>query len=794
MATAGALLFAATANATVPGRAVDPLTSFGFGSALVGSTPVGNGPAALAINQATHTIYVENGQNANGPNAGGNTISVIDARRCSALDISHCSGPWATVTVGNLPSGIAIDVKTDTVYVTNLGDNTVSVFDGATCNGENTSGCGQTPATVPVGSSPVGLFADPLNHTVYIPNSGQNDVSVLDSATCNATDLAACPSTAPPSVTVGGTPLDVDVNQATHTAYVTTIGALNGWTVFDADTCNATVQSGCGALGYLNGDPIGPSAAEVDPANATLYTANFDNTVSAFDLRHCNASDLVGCATETPGTLTPFPDPGFGDNVLWVAVDAPLHSVYAVYQRDAALVVVDTNVCNGRHLSACASLQPATIHTGGDPEMVRLDTHTQTLYTANEVDNDVSVIDARRCNAQVTSGCRHRPPAVNVPQPGGIAADAAAHTAYVTTGSHAVAMIDTRHCNATGAAGCMHKSPRFAVGNSPVAIAVDRHTHTVYVADYGAGAAGAISVLDERTCNAGRTTDCTVLHTLRVPGGNPDDLALDPATGTLYAATIAGGGPDLVSVFDAATCNAEASLGCGLTPASLEVGNSGGGFSTLSVAVNQATNTLYATNLVTAGTGQFAGSSVYVINGATCDAQDTSGCNQVPDTIMVPSSAAAGSTPVGIAVDQATDTIYTADLDGGESAGTVAVINGATCNGQDTSGCGQTPVTVPVGFGAEGVAIDAGTHDVYVNNIEDASVSVIDGATCNGQSTAGCSTTAPKIAVGDYPGAALTETKQLSNSSQPIAVDPTTATAYIQNIDGVSVIPLARQR
>jgi DNA-binding beta-propeller fold protein YncE len=81
------------------------------------------------------------------------------------------------------------------------------------------------------------------------------------------------------------------------------------------------------------------------------------------------------------------------------------------------------------------------------------------------------------------------------------------------------------------------------------------------------------------------------------------------------------------------------------------------------------------------------------------------------------------------------------------------VINGASCNGSDHAGCGQTPATVAAGFGAVGVAIDPATDTVYVANIEDASVSVIEGATCNGSDTAGCSQTPPKLAVGDYSSA-----------------------------------------
>ena len=182
--------------------------------------------------------------------------------------------------------------------------------------------------------------------------------------------------------------------------------------VVDTDLCNGAHLAGCANLAPQEiHTGANPEAISLDPGTHTLYTANFDNTVSAFDLRHCNASDLAGCATQKPGTVTPFPLPGF-EHDLWVAVDAPLHSVYVVYQKDDALVVVNTNVCNGSHRSACAALRPPTIHTGSDPESVVVDNQTQTLYTANQVDNDVSVIDASRCNAQTTAGCRHPAPAV----------------------------------------------------------------------------------------------------------------------------------------------------------------------------------------------------------------------------------------------------------------------------------------------------------------------------------------------------------------------------------------------
>ena len=759
--------------------------AIGFGSALVASAPTGNGPSTLAINPDTHTIYVANGHNDAGGSVGGNTVSVIDARHCRAQDVSRCKGPWPTITVGNLPSGIAIDNRTDTVYVANFDDDTVSVFNGATCNAIDSSGCGQTPAQVPVGLRPIQLLADPANHTVYVANSDDFSgasipVSMIDSARCNATHLTTCPTTAPRSVDVGATPLDIDVDQATHTVYVTTIGTLNGWSVFDANTCNATIQSGCGSIGHLTGDHAGPNAGKVDPTTNTLYTANFNNTVSAFDLRHCNAADLAGCAAQTPGTVTPFPNSSF-EQSLWVAVDAANHTVYAVYQKDDALLVIDTNRCNGRHPAACATLSPQEVHTGTDPEMVRLDAQTQTLYTANQVDNNISVIDASRCNADTISGCRHPAPSFTS-QTGLLAADPATHTLYHASGASAIAMTNTSSCNADRLSGCAGMTPTVTVGESPQAVAVDHLTDTAYIANHGSGSTGTVSVINTRTCNAHTSTGCGHLQTLQVPAGNPDDIAVDSATDTIYVATITSSGPDLVSVFNSATCNAGDAVGCGQTPATVAVGSSGDEpeNSILNLAVNRATNTVYAANVFNTGLGSpppFLGNRVYVINGATCDAANTTGCGETPAVVTLSPNPPVGSNPFAIAVDQATNTIYTANIADGEHPGTVSVINGARCNGQDTSGCDQTPPTAQAGFGAAGIAVDHTAHEVYVTNIEDTSVSVISGATCNGSDTAGCDRSPTDVSVGNYPDA--------------IAVDPTVGSAYVSNLDNtISVIPL----
>ena len=756
----------------------------GLGSARVGSARVGKGPSELAVDPATHTIYVANGNNDNGPDAGGDTVSVIDTRRCDARDVSRCKGRWPTIKVGKLPAGIAVDEQTDTVYVASVGSDSVSVFNGATCNAIDASGCQQTPASVPVGLGPLGLYADPANHTVYVANFGapatggdpgnSTTVSMIDSATCNATDLAACPATPPATVTVGGAPSAVTVDQDTGSAYVTTIGKglQNGWSVFNATTCNATVQSGCGSIGRLPGDSAGPSDGEVDDANHTLYTANYDNTISAFDLSRCNAADLAGCAHDKPGTVTPWPNPGFQENDLYAVVDPSLHSVYVSYEKDAALVVVNTNVCDGTHIAACARLRPASVHTGAEPEDVILDPTTQTLYTANEVDNDISVIDPSKCSAANTTGCRHPAPSVAIPGAGAVATDTAVHTAYVASGTDELAMINTRRCRADRTAGCAQTPPDAKVGKYPADVATNPKTGTVYVAGYGPHSTSEIIVINAHRCNAAHTAGCSKFKTLRIGAGLPNQLAVNPVTDTVYVTIATAHGPDIVDVFNGATCNATNATGCHQKPGELKLGSSGGGLgkSSLYLAVNPRTNTLYATHVVWANQDAH---TVYVLNGATCDAADHAGCGQTPATITV------GDDPRAPAVDPGTNTIYVANHAEGDYAATVSVINGATCNATHHRGCHHRPPVTSVGFGAISLAVDPSSHRVYSTNLQDTSVSVIDGASCDGRHHGGCRKRPVQDAVGNYPSA--------------IAADPGAGTAYVANTDNtVSVVPLGR--
>ena len=158
-----------------------------------------------------------------------------------------------------------------------------------------------------------------------------------------------------------------------------------------------------------------------------------------------------------------------------------------------------------------------------------------------------------------------------------------------------------------------------------------------------------------------------------------------------------------------------------------------------------------------------------MINGATCNGVQHTGCGQTPAPVTV------GPAPFGIAVNQATNTIYVANNNGGDGPSSLSVINGATCDGTNTTGCGNAPPVIPgVGRAPNGIALDQSTHTVYTANSQDATVSVVN---VTPAAIAHHSKQPPRVAVGSPPAA--------------VAVDTANHTIYVVNsFDAtVSILP-----
>jgi DNA-binding beta-propeller fold protein YncE len=703
---------------------------------------VPGGPIALASNPRDKTLYVV---------TVGRTISLVSTARCNRLVRSGCK------VAASVPGHagfqfVAVDPSTNTIYAlfggTAGAGHTVQVINGARCNAGNASNC-HAVATVQVGRFPIGAALDRAARTLYVSNNYSGTVSMINTRRCNARRTAGC-ARRPAVARVGKGPNISAVDQATHTLYVPNDGpggssgntGSGGTTVslIDTATCNATIQAGCRApapAATVTNTPFG-----VTIAAGTVYAWNTgsdtvpSNTAALINAATCNATRHTSCHGPQP-TATVGAGPGPG------ASNPRTRTVYAVNTDDDTVSALSTATCNARHHARCAPAAP-TLATGGLPAFVLVDAATDTLYAANVVDNTVSVLSGAACNATDQRGCRRLAP--SVPQHEYLmSADPATNTIYAGNLSRPrIDVINGATCHARQLAGCTPvaeipmASPQANVGS------IDHATHTLYASN---PLSDTVAVINTATCNAENTTGCRAHPpTIRI-GRFPNAPAVNTATQTMYVSY--GSTGNQVAVVNAATCNATDTSGCGQTPAVVKVGQG-----TFVLAVSAATDTVYGPNA--------SSDTVAVINGASCNGTGHSGCGHLAATAKV------GSGPFGVAVNDRTHTVYVTNNAGGDSPGTVSVINSATCNGTMTAGCSGPFRTMTTGRSPLLAAVDARTGTVYISDFASAAVTILDGSRCNASVTSGCGKAGHEQPVG----------------SQPIglAVNPRTHTVYATQV------------
>jgi len=728
----------------VPGTPVTRLGGLLESIASPGSAPtlqVGANPVGELVDQRTHTLYVANG--------GSNTVSVISTATCNAQRSSGCAQNAPTVAAGPGPLALALDTATNTLYATDLGGgsgDTVSLIDAATCNAIDHAGCDQVPPQATVGPGPTLLALDQHSHTIYVPDSSGDTVSMLNVETCNAGDTSGCSAS---TVQVGSGPNAVTINPRTHTAYVENFndGTVS---VIDTATCNATSSGGCaGPLPEITlGAGTLPDAAAVDEPSDTVYVPTGGPSLGSLALINgatCNASVTLGCG-QTPARTR------IGSAPIWITENPVTRTVYSVNEEDSSVSVIDAASCNATDTAGCRRVPPA-LATGFNAGADAVDTVTDTVYVSSQNNGTVTVLDGATCNAYDTRGCSHYAPTTpvgNGPQP--IAVDPGTHTIYVgsmTDGT--VSVVNAAICNVEHPSGCDHTWPTITVG-FPVlfGLALNPATHTLYVSNLNSDT---LAVINTATCKAGRTGGCGQTPGTVTVGNAPAGIAIDRATDTVYVADAAD---NTVSVVDGARCNAEVlSSVCSHAPPTVATGTQ-----PVPVGLDSATDTLYVGNQVD--------DTVSVIDTATCNAKTTGGCGQTAPTVTI------ADAPYGLAVDEQNDTVYVANT-GLEAfitgyanlTSSVSVIRGATCNASVTTGCASSPATVPVGGFPWDVAIDPVTQTVYVTSIVDSDVARFNAATCNGATAADCHVTVLSALTGGWP--------------QYLGIDTTTDTLYVNN-------------
>jgi YVTN family beta-propeller protein len=268
----------------------------------------------------------------------------------------------AVVPVGTMPTGAAQDPVTGDIYVANSGDDTVSVIDPDSQTVIDTIGVGDGPGSV---------AADPSAGIIYVSNFIDDTVTVIDTPTNTVVDTIA----------VGDGPDGIAVDPETGDLYVAN---------FIDDTVSV-VSNPAGIAALPSGPTIstvsvgdGPIDVDVNPFANSIYVANtFDDTMSVINRTTLEVTgtfptgltptavtvnpgeQMVYVANHDVNSLTIFSSPSIYDSQLW----GDNNCDGAVDPGDIQLILEWSGVLGEGNSPGCPGLGQ-TVRVYGYPEFI----------------------------------------------------------------------------------------------------------------------------------------------------------------------------------------------------------------------------------------------------------------------------------------------------------------------------------------------------------------------------------------------------------------------------------------
>jgi len=309
----------------------------------------------------------------------------------------------ATIPVGSSPDHVAANPNTNKIYATNQFGDSISVIDGST----NT-----VTSTIPMAYNPVGIAVNPDTNRVYATSWTSSYAScsldVIDGSTdtlLTQTPLGYCGDS-------------VAVNPKTNMVYVTSISS--GLVIVVDGLTNSIVSR----------IPVhsNPEGLAVNPVTNRVYVS--------FWVCDCNhVVDVIDGSTNTVTATVQTGQNGYG-----IAVNPNANKIYVAAPLSGSLIIIDgsTNTAagsisvQGYHVAynpvtnkvyapssgntvavidGSTNSITATLVVGNGPWGLDANPATNKVYVANERSNTVSVIDAAltttstlTVNTQDTSG------------------------------------------------------------------------------------------------------------------------------------------------------------------------------------------------------------------------------------------------------------------------------------------------------------------------------------------------------------------------------------------------------
>lgn len=263
----------------------------------------------------------------------------------------------ATIPVGTTPVGVGVNPITNEIYIANEGG-TVSVVNGST---------NSITSTISVENHARSIAVNPITNMVYVVE-GKEDLAIINGSTNTLvqTIYLSCQCDS------GGFGERVAVDPATNMIYATAHDTERFGTIYDGTgnviAINGTTNTIAGRVevkGWTTGVTVNQ---DTNMIYSTAYNPNTHNTfVIAID----GSTNSIVANTTVP------------NNPAFVATNPITNMIYASESTGGKLVVIDgsTNTIIDQ------------ISTGTSPDGVAVNPNTNMIYVVNQADNTTSVVD-----------------------------------------------------------------------------------------------------------------------------------------------------------------------------------------------------------------------------------------------------------------------------------------------------------------------------------------------------------------------------------------------------------------
>jgi YVTN family beta-propeller protein len=348
---------------------------------LVGwiSFPTPDWSYALTYDPANHDVYVA---------LGGNRVLAYDSQTNALV---------ANISVGDSPTGIAYDAANGNLYVTNWVSHNVTVIDGLTNQvvgaiavGINPGGVAYDPLTGDLlvteggtvaiingssnrvvgntsgGNGAIEILYDPVDGKLYVSDYHNNTITVINGTTERPVR----------TIPVGSLPWGAALDTARNTLYVPNGGDSS------VSIVNLTTDRVIGTIATGLGDGNSPAGGAFDPATDLVFVAD-ECRLPIFNASSANLSRTITlCAS--PAT---------------VLFDPQNRDLYVADIQNDWVWVVDSATNTVR----------AHIQVGLNPWAMALDTASGQLFVANQDSRTISVINTTTDDVTATWGTGYYP-------------------------------------------------------------------------------------------------------------------------------------------------------------------------------------------------------------------------------------------------------------------------------------------------------------------------------------------------------------------------------------------------